>query len=447
MFPTAISLEFLIIAIVPIIVLAAIFPLATLFLSLILNTLLTGVEYGLIYPRIIIFLVLFVSVCFRKIILKELINIPYHIKLVLFLFCFFVLWSFAIDIVAGLFDRNVSYILRKLSRTFLPIFIVLCTLSICNSLEKARKFLLFFLICASVSAFVALMQFLGFDFFWMLRTSQAKALGLVGQRVAGLANQAVTLSYMLVLAFPWALSFVASDDLRQKCRKSWMLVLLLILSLGTIVSLTRSAILGCILSGAYILWKFRGARTLLRMLPVVVVIILLLFFAGTEGFQRISKVDDASAQGRLPLAITGFFFSLKHPLGGGSFGNYDKSLKKQKDYYNAVKQFKGARSIFSISPHNHFINVLIYWGWPAFFVLLACLYLLSSASQGIIRDPNNKIACYGVAFKGMLIAYITNAFFHNGGPFLGDYLFWYFPGILGVVVAETKKTGWAPKAE
>jgi hypothetical protein len=309
-----IPVELLVIAIIPVIVIAALLPTTTLYLSVVFNTLLTGVEFGLLYPRILIFLVLFVSLFYRITILKEQVLTPNHIRKLLILLALFAVWSLGVDIFYGLLSSETSIILRRLSRTFLPIFIVFCTLGICNSMERLQKFLLFFVICASFSAFIAFMQFLDIDFFWILRTAQTKELALEGQRAAGLANQAVGLSYALTLGFPWALSFFLSDELRQSWKKSMLIIPLIVLSLGTLATLTRSAVLGCLLGGAYLLWKFRGIYVLSLILPAVITIALV-FAIGTGKFHRLTTLEGKSAIGRLPLAITGIACAVKHPLG------------------------------------------------------------------------------------------------------------------------------------
>lgn len=302
---SGLPIEILIGLIIPLVVLAAIFISTTLYVSVIINTTLTGFEFGILYPRIIIFLVLFVSLSYRMLVNRDKIEIPSYIKIVFWLFITFAAYSLSVDIFYGLFDHGATASLRKLSRSILPILILFCTLGICRSISKARTFILVFLLCVSISSLVAVMQFLGIDLFWELRTLQGKELEFAGIRSAGLANQSVSFSYLLALGFPWALGFLTYKDFYGKWPKSIIMIIFLVLCAGVIVSLTRSLIVGCIISSLYIILKFRGAALIRLVLPVSILIAALLFFFGLESFKRVTTLKDSSAQGRLPLAING----------------------------------------------------------------------------------------------------------------------------------------------
>ena len=93
-----------------------------------------------------------------------------------------------------------------------------------------------------------------------------------------------------------------------------------------------------------------------------------------------------------------------------------------------------AEEVLAQTPHNQFLVVLVYYGYPGL-VLLAAFYLLIGRSllataRHYLSSRDTESLVLVAAVAGSLAGYGLNSLFHNAGPFVGD---WFHFVIVGLV--------------
>lgn len=84
-----------------------------------------------------------------------------------------------------------------------------------------------------------------------------------------------------------------------------------------------------------------------------------------------------------------------------------------------------------VTPHNHFLNVMVYFGIPG--IILLGWFFLKLLKNGIkmYKESNNLFyKSIGIGLIAYLAGYIINASFHNAGPMRGDKCWWYVVAIV-----------------
>ena len=142
---------------------------------------------------------------------------------------------------------------------------------------------------------------------------------------------------------------------------------------------------------------------------------------------RIVNLGDRSAQARIPMAVTAIRYSLDHPLGTGRY-------MPEMSHLPAGLDTQMIEHILTSAPHNQFLVVLVYYGFPGL-ALLVTFYLftmrsLLRAAGPILRSRDAKSLVLTVGVMGALAAYGVNSLFHNAGPFVGDWYHFYLVGLV-----------------
>ena len=142
---------------------------------------------------------------------------------------------------------------------------------------------------------------------------------------------------------------------------------------------------------------------------------------------RIVSVGDTSARARIPMTLTALRYSLEHPLGTGTYAPEPRHLPGGLSPHVAEEVLKH-------TPHNQFLVVLVYYGYPGL-LLLAAFYLLIARSllttaRHFLRSRDTESLLLAAAVTGALAGYGLNSLFHNAGPFVGD---WFHFIIVGLV--------------
>ncbi len=410
------------------------------YLSILIYLWFGAVKLGYFYPRIFIFIFLGVIIILRSFLLGDILKINRFLRITLLIFFIFVIISYFVDLFIGGLRFYSESNLRRLTRIILPILIAICTVYFIREKKDIKNIILFIIFCMDISAFVAIMQFFNINFFWKLRLIQGEPPLFVYERICGLSNYALNLSYYLSILVPltaWA--FISKSYSK---RKIFLFFSLIILSFCLILSLTRSAILGSFIGIFITLFWARKSYTLKLFIPIGLCIATIFATVNPNRLSRITSLEKGGLE-RIPMAITALNIAMDHPLGIGSTGKYFELVRQfGSKYYQEAKKYKGGRDIVGTTSHNNFLNVLMYWGWISFVILIFFYIYIFRELFGLIAESRDSfIKDSSMGLLAGFIAYIVNACFHNAGPFLGEYFFWYFIGILaGLSTLQGKMT-------
>ena len=148
---------------------------------------------------------------------------------------------------------------------------------------------------------------------------------------------------------------------------------------------------------------------------------------GLELNTRVLETSDSSARARIPMTLTALRYSLDHPLGTGTYSPTREHIGEGLD--PAMVEH-----LLVNTPHNQFLNVLVYYGYPGL-VLLVAFYLLILRSlvysgRFILRSGDASLYFLGTAVVGALAAYGVNSLLHNSGPFVGDWAHFFIVGLV-----------------
>ena len=148
---------------------------------------------------------------------------------------------------------------------------------------------------------------------------------------------------------------------------------------------------------------------------------------GLELNTRVLETSDSSARARIPMTLTALRYSLDHPLGIGRYSPTKEHIGEGLD--EAMVEH-----LLETTPHNQFLNVLVYYGYPGL-ALLVAFYLLILRSlvysgRYILRSGDAALYFLGTAVVGALAAYGVNSLLHNSGPFVGDWAHFFIVGLV-----------------
>jgi len=327
--------------------------------------------------------------------------------------------------------------LHRLFQTLLSIAIAFTVYLLTTSENRIRIVVYFLIFGATVSAIVGIGQFfIGEPFisFWLASGEvSGKALdSVLGGRIAGLSNYAVPLSYQLCSIIPLGVALFAFRKKRLGRLQALLLIIaIFIILMALSLTLVRSSILGVFIGSSVVLFmKFQGKRRSGYLLISGVIVGLLLY--GIFGYflqpQRFIGLSDVSARSRVPMQLTAINYSLKHPLGTGSY-------KVSKSYAPSFVEKESVikEQIITHTSHNQFLNVLTYYGFPGLFLLIAFYRILYKGikKQWEFINLNEKYQFEWIVagLAGTFISYLINSWFHNAGLFVGDVFHWYFIGM------------------
>ena len=134
--------------------------------------------------------------------------------------------------------------------------------------------------------------------------------------------------------------------------------------------------------------------------------------------RRVVGYSTASTQARLPMAAAALRYSLDYPLGTGVYAPTAAHINK--GLSPGIKQI-----VLTRAPHNQFLLILVYYGFPGL-VLLAAFYLLVGRSlmasgKAVFRDGDRRLRFLWAGVFGAMAAYGLASMTNNEGPFLGDW--------------------------
>lgn len=134
--------------------------------------------------------------------------------------------------------------------------------------------------------------------------------------------------------------------------------------------------------------------------------------------RRVVGYSTASTQARLPMAAAALRYSTDYPLGTGLYAPTAAHLNK--GLSPGIEQI-----VLTRAPHNQFLLILVYYGFPGL-VLLGAFYLLVGRSlmasgKSVFRDGDGRLRFLWAGVFGAMAAYGLASMTNNEGPFLGDW--------------------------
>jgi hypothetical protein len=146
---------------------------------------------------------------------------------------------------------------------------------------------------------------------------------------------------------------------------------------------------------------------LLTLLALIVIPFADQIFLMLEQFGlRVGSTQDSSAVSRIVLQVYGILLFLGQPFGYGLDFN---SVDHADQYRSILSGFEYADRISKVALHNYYLMVLNKYGA----LILIVAFLVARRAM--------RIGLFVIAF----IPYMTHIFYHNDGPYQGDYLIWF----------------------
>ena len=307
---------------------------------------------------------------------------------------------------------------------------------------------------------------------WIADVSEGRVESAMSGRTAGLSVGTITFAYQLAVAIPLAVGLLLLLPLRLfplgrsgergdasiPCKilsDEWIwrgaiVVLLTVLTTALVLNASRSALLGVFFGGmvalAPLLLKRPGLRRTPNLLSLAIVAVatfalVSLIEEGGAFNRRVLSVQDTSARARLPMVITALRYAVEYPLGTVVYEPEPRHLPHDLD--PSVQ-----REVLRHTPHNQFLVVLVYYGWPGLALLLAfygviAVALLSSIRLALKLSTADAIVLVA-SLAGCIAAYGCNSLFHNAGPFVGDWYHWIVIGLVFSAHAVLKRSARNP---
>ena len=148
---------------------------------------------------------------------------------------------------------------------------------------------------------------------------------------------------------------------------------------------------------------------------------------GRPGIDRIFYFDDPSVQSRLPMAVAALRRALQHPLGTAEY-------TPDRTYISDDIDPRVAVLVRQTSPHNQFLEVLVYYGFPGLVLVLSFyVYVLRSllrCARLAMRNQDTEAFFLIAVVAGSLAAYLIHSQFHPLGPFVDDWYHFFLIGLL-----------------
>jgi hypothetical protein len=324
---------------------------------------------------------------------------------------------------------------RRTLQISLGISVAYSTYAFVTSLKRITAFIFVLIAAGAVSALVAIGQFYMGDPFinlWsVLVKPPEERLFLARILAPGLAPTSILLGYQLAMLLPLTVGL-----LFRPAFANWVAKSLLLLASGTMILAlvfcgSRSAIGGSLFGMTFVVlflhrrsrsWSYRAVIGLAFGLLLYLLVGL---FYWPERFLLIGK--DLSVSLRPSLALTALQYALLHPFGTGIY------RPTEEEYIILHSDPRVVEFVATLTPHNQFLNVLVYYGFPGLFMLITFYWLLFKTLKKSWRATVRNRGAYRWMVSGLagaFLAYLINSMFHNAGPFVGDWFHWFFIGLV-----------------
>ena len=224
---------------------------------------------------------------------------------------------------------------------------------------------------------------------------------------------------LVPLAFAMARSFSAPHRWARMCA----LVLLVITSLGLLLTLSRGTILAAVVTTLVFLYrlnslKLKSLKPRLRRFLVVAVLLMVGLAAAMPStfFERFSESGSDRGSGRLDIWTAGLVMFMHYPIAGAGLNNFPVIYSKYAGYESHVYSNHGGADA-----HNVYLAISVEEGAVGLFLFLMAIrkqfQLVSRCRSRIVGSPVMLVCCEA-AFCGMLIICLF-------GNLLWDKAFWF----------------------
>ena len=147
---------------------------------------------------------------------------------------------------------------------------------------------------------------------------------------------------------------------------------------------------------------------------------------GIGATKRVLRISDRSAQARISMASAALRYSLDYPFGTGRYFPNRSHLSAGLDTWTE-------NVLLTHTPHNQFLIILVYYGFPGL-ILLILFYVLVLRSliysgRFIARSREDTLCFLPTAVVGALAAYTVASLFHDAGPFVTDWGHFFLIGL------------------
>jgi hypothetical protein len=262
-----------------------------------------------------------------------------------------------------------------------------------------------------VTPFTDLAWHIRFDYFGY-NVDPSMEHSMLKTRVSALYSYAIPFTYSLISAG------ILTTYLFIKTENMLYFIVLIFIGIVGAMSLTRSVMIGIVILLLFLIFlrnKKRNNSIKYLVSIIIIFVIGMQYLNNIDSFSRLSTDNDKSAQGRLPLAITGIYAVTMNPLG--------ISQKHYQDYKQEMYLIYKNDNILYNSSHNGLLNLAFEYSLLALIVFLLCLYYFHK----YIYKYNDTIRKFIII---SIIAYLSHAMLHNNFIFIKDFSIFIFVGII-----------------
>jgi O-antigen ligase len=341
------------------------------------------------------------------------------------------LWGLVSDFLIN--NNSLDRVYDFLAKLCLPVLASYLVYFFINRYSSLKNFLYVVYLSISLSGFFGIMQFFFGGWFYEVvphpqsHTEPLQIFGLYGiQHI--FASQLGSTVPLIVSLLP------SAKDMKKKII---LMILLLITTLALLLTFVRSAIYGAFASIIiYLIIKKRAKMTKIGIL------ILVLFILIFEVLPRINikatrmYTVEESALYRISFWVSSFHI-IKDNFWGVGRGNYSEAAEI---YLDEISSYPGYEIVLRTTPHNQFLNILVYWGFPGFIFLIIFYYLIIRELNNVRKKINDRVLQnISIGLLCSFIAYLINSMFHNNGAFTGDPFHWFIISISLSLINLSKK--------
>jgi len=227
------------------------------------------------------------------------------------------------------------------------------------------------------------------------------------KRVTGFYSTSIPLAYVLTM------NMIMTIYLYIKNENNIYILYFIFLGIVAVFSLTRSVVLSWVVLFIYLSYINLAKSKLINKLIFSIFLFFSFSYATTvyinhiDTLDRITSTKGKSAEGRLPLALTGLYTTLQYPMGASE---HSYEIAKQ-EMYDILHN----ENILKYESHNGIVNIGLKYTLFGLFVFIIFMFKLIKLMQN--NFSKEIVQFFYIAF----FAYLANALFHNNFIVIDDF--------------------------
>lgn len=362
---------------------------------------------------------------------KKKIKIDKKVNSIIYIIFILLIWGLITDFLINKVPLKNIY--EVFARVWVPVLIALLSYFLIETKKHLEKFLYIVIFGVSISSLTGIFQFfLGNIFYNIVPHPEHLSLDISKKVIFGLSGIPHIYASQLASTVPLILALMLS---KSKFKKM-LLISFAISIIALLLSFVRSAIYGCAISIIILSLITKKRKKIIIALIIVIFLLLLPALSKISPLSERLFQMEGSALGRIPLALSALYISKDNPFGIGR-GRY---IEEAEEYLWKLERFEYYKVVTGTTPHNQFLNILVYWGLPGFLLLISFYYKILRQVNIIRKTTNNEyLKALSTGLLCSYIAYIVNSMFHNNGAFTGDPFHWYIIGVTFVLMKLERK--------